>query len=908
MRNILSMDLDWKFKKESDMNNQNLEDYFDMYRNNTKTGIMTGAGSNMYNDSGWETVSLPHDWVVRENVSADNSRTQGYKPQGAVWYRKGFLVSEEYCCKTVYLKFDGIAIQSDIYLNNIKIARSESGYTPILVDITDFIRLGKVNILAVRCDNREKEGWWYEGGGIYRHVYLVVADQLHFKDNGIFVSTEQCNDCQWKVLVRSELTGDYENAKIEVCIEQTGQASIAEIKQPIISQELMVDNPRLWNTEEPNLYSLKCRLFKNNKTIDKINIIFGFRKVSFDSKTGCILNGDPIKLKGVCIHHDHAGVGVAIPDELYYYRIKKLKDMGCNAIRTSHNPQSKEFYDACDKLGILVMNETRHFSSTMQCLHELKEFVRRDRNHACVIMWSIFNEEPLQGTPVGENIARSMIKIIREHDDTRAVTGGMNGPFESEGVIKVIDVMGFNYLQYGYDEFHQYFPHMPIVGSETGSYMSTRGIVKADKSTSHVSCYGNRLGENLYHWSDTPGATWEKIISRPYVMGGFYWTGFDYRGETGPFNWPGVTSNFGAMDLCGFPKDNFYWHRCMWKEKYQIYLSPHWNFQEGEQVEIICYSNCEEVELILNGRSIGIKANNVFKPEVWMLTYESGTVKALGKVGGSIVCETQLNTAGSARGIRLKPHKSRIFAGNCDVCVVDVSIVDQSSNIVVCAEDTITFDISGAGKIIGIGNGDNANHYAEKGNTIKTFGGRCQVLIQADDDSDKVMLTARSNDLKETIVIYVDRNIKYNSVPSEKCVLLLDSWRMSDVVMCYPSEDDLDNLNYAWIPTAVGNGKNLMLSNKKGYAVMCAKCSAPVIHNQEYQLIFEGIKGKADIYINGCIVYEKKEYKLQSVILPLNSLISGNELSVSVAFRLDGSECGIYKDVLIRVSEQEYHK
>ena len=435
MKKIFSFNKNWKFKKESEVFNCLADDYFDMYRSNTKTGIMSGPKSSFFYDEDWRTVNLPHDWVIEEVPDKCYAVSQGNRPQGAVWYRKHFVLSDCYKEKKIYLKFDGIATAAEIYLNSIKIAVLEGGYTPLTIDVTDFVSFDKNNTIAVRADCTSKEGWWYEGGGIYRNTYLIIKETPHFQDDGIFVSTQNNGDGSWNVYFCTE-TVNADTCKV------TAEFSGKEYTE----SPFRVKNPLLWDAENPNLYEISVKLCKNGTLYDEERIKFGFREVRFDKDEGLFINGKKEKLKGVCLHHDHAGVGVAVDKSLLRYRMKKLKEMGCNGVRTSHNPQSPEFYELCDELGFYVMDEVRHFSSTSNCLWELEQFIKRDRNHSSVIMWSLLNEEPLQCSLIGEKMIKTMKETVYKHDKTRPITGGVNGPLEVSGVVNHVDIMGFNYL------------------------------------------------------------------------------------------------------------------------------------------------------------------------------------------------------------------------------------------------------------------------------------------------------------------------------------------------------------------------------------------------------------------------------------------------------------------------------
>ncbi len=459
-------------------------------------------------------------------------------------------------------------------------------------------------------------------------------------------------------------------------------------------------------------------------------------------------------VKGTCNHQDHAGVGSALPDRVQYYRIQRLKDMGCNAYRTSHNPPTPELLDACDQLGMLVMDETRLFSSSSEGLSQLERLVRRDRNHPCVILWSVGNEEPVQATERGQRIAATMKHLIRELDTTRPVTEAMNGGW-GKGVSNVVDVQGFNYEKNGNtDQFHKDFPAKPCIGSEEASTFCTRGIYENDKERGYISAYDvNRpsYGCGAEEW-------WTYYSARPWIAGAFVWTGFDYRGEPSPYSWPCISSHFGIMDTCGFPKDNFFYYQAWWTEKPIVHVLPHWNWRgkEGTPIEVWVHSNCEEIELQLNGTSLGRKSMPRNSHLEWQVPYAPGTLVARGFNGGKAVAEERVETTGEPAGVKLTPDRSTINADGEDVSVVTVSVRDAQGRLVPVAENQVTFTVEGPGKIIGVGNGNPSSHEPDKGSQRRVFNGLAQVIVQSQKQGGEIVLAARADGLQTaTVTIHV---------------------------------------------------------------------------------------------------------------------------------------------------------
>lgn len=873
MKQIFSMNDDWKFRVGDDASASTYGGDFDMFSGYTKTGALTGPGSDGYCDADWETVQLPHDALPALPFVAHGG-AQGSKPRTAVWYRKSFFAPVEWDGKRIFLRFDGIACRAAILLNNICIARSDSTYTPVTVEITDLLYYGQPNLLAVRADNAKSEGWWYDGCGIYRDVTLTVADKSHFVPDGVFVSAVPASDRDWTLTVRAEMESPRARQTLRVrCLDAEASvpaSSCAEV-------HLTVANPPLWSLDTPNRTTVSAVLCdESGEPLDETVVSFGFRTVRFDPDCGCLVNGVPVKLKGVCLHADHAGVGTAIPYELHLYRLRRLRDMGCNAIRTSHNPQSPGFYQACDELGFAVMDETRHFGAAPAELHQLRTMIRRDRNHPCVFLWSLFNEEPLQCTAMGEKIARTMKRIVDEEDGTRPVTGGMNGPLECAGAVRVVDVMGFNYLQYGYDRFHQLFPHIGIIGLETESYLTQRGETKNydDGTVLRRSAFARdratavqKQPANLCKWSDTPGDTWRRIAARPFVAGEFAWTGFDYRGEA---HWPGVIADFGAMDLCGFPKESFYWHRALWHVDDTLYA-----VRTDEQLR--CYTNGDRVRVTSADGAVQEWANDPCDPQSHPVPDGTLTVDAfLGtrKIGTQTVAVPKAPA-------RLELTCSGACAYESGATVFHAVLRDDCGTV--CDSDrTVHFAVTN-GILLGVGNGDSSSHEPDCADTRRLFHGCAQAVVRAG-RSDTLTVTAICDEWTAVCTVPV----KPSDVPSiPSCVpwIRICPWRMSDVSDVPPTPDQLHDLMYNWIPTTVGVSENLMMSGAHGYASLAGSFDAPtvpaVIHLTQ-------LAGRFDLYMCGQKVLSSADEALHSYELPVPAPLRGQRVQLSLVFTCTG--------------------
>ncbi|HEY5039566.1 MAG TPA: glycoside hydrolase family 2 TIM barrel-domain containing protein, partial [bacterium] len=515
-------------------------------------------------------------------------------------------------------------------------------------------------------------------------------------------------------------------------------------------QKGQFSKPILWSLENPNLYTWVTRIEKAGKPVDQVETSFGVRSLRFDKDKGFFLNGKPVKIKGTCNHQDFAGVGTALSDRLFTYRVERLKEMGSNAYRCSHNPTAPELLDACDKLGMLVMDENRRLGDSEEILSQVESMVLRDRNHPSVILWSLCNEEAIQGTKEGRRKGEAMKEVVKKYDKTRLVTAAMNYGWGGDGLSNVLELQGFNYAIDQYNQYRKSHPNVPLYGSETASTVSTRGIYVTDKLKGYVSAYD----VNHTMWSLPAEAAWRPIADRPWMAGAFLWTGFDYRGEPTPYNWPCINSHFGILDMCGFPKDNFYYYQAWWGDKPILHLFPHWNWagKEGQQIDVWCHTNYDQVQLFLNGTSQGVKETPKNGHLEWKVWYEPGVLTAKALKDGAVVAETKVETTDAPAEVKLEPYKTEMLADGEDVMPITVSISDDKSRLVPIADNEVTFTVEGAGEIAGVGNGDPSSHEPDKADKRKAFNGLCMVLVKANDKPGKIKVTAESKGLKEASV------------------------------------------------------------------------------------------------------------------------------------------------------------
>lgn len=770
LREHLLMDFDWRFSlgnacdpaKDFGFGKTSTRGTF------AKSGNSGGATELDFDDSTWQQINLPHDWAVDLPFVLDNTLVwTGGKPLGRAypetsigWYRKRFSIPASDVGRRIRIRFDGVRRDAQVFLNGHYLGQDASGYTPYEYDVTDFLNYGGDNVLCLRVDATLSEGWFYEGAGIYRHVWLTKTAPVHIASWGNYVQPDLKSGIYGPASLR--ITSEIENTTGKpvvstvhatvigpngetVATVRSKPATVASAENSIVEMQATVPHPELWSLETPHLYRLVATVLLDGKAVDQDSTTFGIRTTRFDKDQGFFMNDKPIKIKGTCNHQDHAGVGEALPDRLQSYRIELLKQMGSNAYRTSHNAPTPELLDACDRLGMLVMDETREFSSSPQGLSELESMVKRDRNHPSIILWSIANEEPEQGTECGARMGRTMKEAILRLDTMRPITAAMNGEW-GQGLSNVVDVQGFNYSMGKIDAYRKAHPVQPLIGTEIASTVSTRGIYANDPKRGYVAAYDTQRPQ----WGQTAEEWWTFFDERDWLSGGFVWTGFDYRGEPTPYHLPCISSHFGLMDTCGFPKDNYFYYHTWWRTEPALHLFPHWNWagKEGQPVEVWCYSNQESVELFLNGKSLGSQKVEKNGHLVWKVNYAPGAIEARASSNGKTVLTARRETTGPAAKIKLQADRVKIGADGEDVSVVNVTITDAQGRMVPVADNKVQFALSGEGRVIGVGNGDPSCYEADHGMERSAFNGLCMCIVQATKTAGTVRLQATSPGLE----------------------------------------------------------------------------------------------------------------------------------------------------------------
>ena len=729
-----------------------------------------------FNDSTWQEVKVPHDWVTILPYADVASHSHGYKtvgykyPETSVgWYRKTINIPACDLGKHIALQFDGIFRNARVWFNGFYMGTEPSGYATQVYDVTEYVNYGGDNLICVRADATLEEGWFYEGAGIYRDAWLMKSAAVGVAPFGTFVYADLKQPYD-KVTIYVETEVNNHSLTTQQCevshrlldadgrevAKSESSTIMLRAKQTLNSQLLTfnLNTPHLWSPADPYLYKVETTVKVDGRVTDVYETTTGIRDIEFDADRGFLLNGQPLKLKGVNMHQDHAGVGAAIPDALQAWRIKQLKKMGCNAYRASHNPMTPALLDICDREGILVIDENRLTGINEEHLRLLERMIKRDRNHPSVILWSNGNEEwGMENTIQGTRIAAAMREYTHLLDPTRHSTIANAGGRE---MVKGLDVVGFNYIvQNDVDNQKKNNPTWKIVGTEETTGCGTRGWYFKDEKYPGRMVSLNRTMEQNYENIIERG--WKFYDERPWAAGLFYWTGFDYRGEPNPLSYPAHDSEFGILDYCGFPKDEAYYLKSWWTDEPVLHIFPHWNLQghEGEEVEVWAYSNCDEVELTVNGKKLGrqpMPRNGHLK---WKAVYQPGRVEATGYKNGKRILTKTIETTKAAAKVVLKADRHQIAADGQDMAIVNIELHDQKGRFVPNACPVLTFCLEGDANIIGCGNGDPSylgSDHPDKQPchtfSIPAFNGRAQVLIQSGKLPSTVTLKCTADGLK----------------------------------------------------------------------------------------------------------------------------------------------------------------
>lgn len=750
-----------------------------------------GAQAPTFDDSQWRVVQVPHDWSIEGPYSQQWASGTGFLPGGIGWYRKTFTLDKKLWGKVVKIEFDGVYNNSEVWVNGHFVGKRPFGYIGFEYDLTPYVRFGDENVVAVRVDHSKfADSRWYTGSGIYRHVRLKVLDPVHIAQWGTYVTTPKAEADQALIRIETEVVNKSRFDQVISIISDIYRPDGRKIaslnskrvieagKTQVFEQSTLKANPILWDIEHPSLYTLKSSVVVKGRVVDRTETPFGIRSFSFDPDKGFVLNGRNLKIKGMCLHHDGGIVGAAVPEKMWVRRLEAMKEIGCNAIRCSHNPMAPEFMDLCDRMGFLVMDEAfDEFAPSKNkwvegwnkgtpsrdgyaevfeewAERDIADMVKRNRNRPSIIMWSIGNEvdyandpfsHPVLGdgykpeNPPAENLTkygRMLVETVKKYDSTRPVTAALaNAPMSNAvGFADILDVAGYNYQEKYYAEHHAAYPNRVIYGSENHSSLEA----------------------------------WEAVEQNDYIAGQFVWTGIDYLGEAGA--WPYRSWERSAYDICGFKKPLAWMRQSLWADEPMVYIAcrpargadsesgrrrggavwPNWKADDGQPMAVHAYTNCDAVELVLNGRSLGVKpyTEAVRRTLIWRVPFEAGTLKAVGLREGKAVCEYELQTAGEPAKVELVCDETTLKADSKDICHVEFRVTDENGVMIPDADHEMTFTISGPAAIIGIGNGDPTSHQSHQGSRYKVFQGRGLAVLRAGTTAGTVTVEAEAEGLQ----------------------------------------------------------------------------------------------------------------------------------------------------------------
>jgi len=706
----------------------------------------------------WESVTLPHDYIITQEPRKENNNTLGFFRYENAWYRKHFHLDAADEGRRISLYFEGVAVHCKVYVNGCYMLTNNCGYTSFEVDITDVACFGADNVVALWIDTREHEGWWYEGAGIYRPVWLIRSEMVSVELYGVFIHPQKNADV-WSVPVDTTLRNDdYTAVSAHVCsvvrdpkgneiCRMESSCMLSPRSKLTLHQCGQTVSPALWDLETPHLYTLETLVYTVEGLVEQQSNRFGFRTIRFDSSEGFFLNDRPVKIQGVCCHQDYGLTGKAVPARIQRYRLELLKQMGANGYRCAHYPHHACTMDLLDELGFLVMAETRWFESTPEGMAQLDILIRRDRNHPSIVLWSAGNEEPLHATPAGRRIASAMLHRIRELDGTRPVTTAVSHDPAHSTVADIVDVMGVNYNLTHFDLLHETYPDLPLLSSECAATSTTRGWYQPDDpARGYICAYDHDVNKTF----QSREKTWKYIAQRPWIAGGYQWAGIEHRGET---VWPRLCSQAGAIDLYLQRKDAFYQNQSCWLKEPMIHLLPHWNWpgMEGESIRVVTYTNCDYAELYLNGTKTGEQLVEPYTPAEWQVSYAPGRLEARGYRDGRLVCSDCVETSGPAVRLQLTLESPGVKADGEDVAILTCTCLDALGRPVPDAAPMVHFYTNELGSILGTGS-DVCDHVPPQCPDRKMRAGRISAAVRAGSQKGRLMVRAEAEHLAPAVL------------------------------------------------------------------------------------------------------------------------------------------------------------
>lgn len=873
----------------------------------TKTGAQNQAAAVSYDDQKWNVVDLPHDYTVSGNLDPENNDYNGYLKRPDAWYRRYFYLDEKDRDQRLVLHFEGVSGEAKIWVNGCLMKVNYSSYCGFDVEITDVVRFGQeVNVIAIHLDNHNVEGWWYQAGGIYRRVYLISTASDYIKDDEFFVTSSKKENNTWNVAIAAQIAvrdKTEDDFSVEITIvdpegkEQYSEKKRIELKgrEGRLETDCLIKDPVLWDIGKGNLYTCKLELYRADQLRDVLETTFGIREIYFDTEKGFYLNGVHQEIKGLCYHEDEGNLGWAIEKETYKKRIENLIAMGGNAYRCSHNPPDEEVLKLCDEYGVLVMDEVRKFDSGEIGLNELRYMIKRDRNHPSIIMWSMGNEEPWQGEARGARIMQTMRAVVKELDQTRPVTMAMHEGFLEDGAALYSDVIGLNYNHELFDEVHKKYPDKPIIGSEN--------LNLADHFQD---------GTRKYTGSDLAYETLENAAERPFIAGTFGWAGQDYRGEHRNLSF---FTNCCPTGCTGERKDGFYQYAAYWKKESVLHICDHWNDIGKEKREVVIYSNVEQIILYLNGNKVGEGVPNNRNKAVFTLTYQPGTLTAVGLKKNKEVVREEICTTTEPVRFLLNPEKKQIHADGRERVFVKVKAVDKNGNIFPTASESFHVKLEGPGKVLCSDNSDAYSTWWDDPCDMNVYKGEARIVVEAGEQAGVINIHLESDMLDGD-------SCEIEVLPAESnemeacCSPYVNEWFVSRVFeerpdpYQWPTDDYYIIWKKYWEPSTLIVEEQTFY-HRKGYVICCQEQNMPELRSGKTPaLVFERISGKAEFlisardYDNQIIkrVHEFKESeKAESVRVELPGFTSGDRLIMKVVIEGKKADDGIAGNVRLEL-------
>ena len=850
MRAKLNMNHGWKFHR-GEIDYDVIRGHFATYMH-SKAQSGQNAATPLFCEDDFETVDLPHDYVILTQPSEAFNASQGSYHREAAWYRRSFELSEADRGQRIVLLFDGAGMKTEVWVNGHPAGNNESMYNSFYMDITPYLLYGnEINTIAVHITNDDLEGWWYEGAGIYRNVWLVKTAPIAVDIWGTYVNPVRQEGDTWQVAVETTLYNIGAQAEVtvtqKICDAQgmvvgEGQATVAtQYGKNISKQTFTVNNPTLWDLKDCTQYKLITEVSQNQEVIDTYETPFGFREMTFTPDKGFFLNGEHVKLRGACIHQDHGMLGVAVPKSIMAYRLKKLKEAGINGYRCAHNNPAPEILELCDELGLLVIDENRWFNLSERTMKQLSSMCLRDRNHPSIIAWAVANEEPLQNTLMGGEMVRQLREYVHTLDKTRPVTIALNGGFYNSHAAHASDVIAPNYNIHNYEKMHEANPTKAIITTESSASANTRGVYFGDEK--EEGAYELAYDDKRVDFGSSYRQAIQASEERDYVCGTFIWTGIDYRGEAA---WPKLTSGIGILDNCAMEKDTFYLTKSYWTEEPMVHLLPHWNLEgrEGETIAIHVYTNVEQVELFQDGVSLGVKKVDWEHEVIFDVVYTPGTLYAVGFNKGEKVAEEILTTAKVAKEVVIEV-KNQVTNNGEEAYAVEAYLVDEDGNSLRQATDRIHFEVSEGAEILMVCSGDSKDHEPAKQTHKKLFGGKVATIIKVKEGTQSIQLTASAPalNLQTSVALYPEVGEQVPRVPLCESLMEMKEFRLWPSVAGTEAIDatyNFDDMNTSQPVTM----KNYQGECGEGYDVYTGKTVMPKgSKDKAMGIVLQGVKG-----------------------------------------------------------------